>query len=96
MENSLFGSVSTFTNPMLTWDDLHRKVVSGSQSHLLMLANQLHTRKMSKGGSMEKYINKVTNLKNKLLLLGKTILDKSICQLVFNAYEEVMKALFRL
>ncbi len=40
---------------------------------------------------MEKYIDKVTNLKNKSLLLGKAILDKSICQLVFNAYEEVMK-----
>jgi hypothetical protein len=50
---------------------------------------------MSKGGSMEKYINKVINLKNKLLL-GKAILDKSICQLVFNAYEEVMRALFKL
>jgi len=50
---------------------------------------------MSKGGSMEKYIDKITNLKNKLLL-GKEISNKSICQLVFNAYKEVMKALFRL
>ncbi len=95
MANSLFGSMSTFTNPMLAWDALHRKVVSDNQSHMFMLTNQLHTRKMSKGGSMEKYIDKVTNLKNKLLL-GKAILDKSICQLVFNAYEEVMRALFKL
>jgi len=95
MANSLFGLVSTFTNPMLTWDALDCKVVSGSQSHLLMLTNELHTLKMSKGGSMEKYIDKITNLKNKLLL-GKEISNKSICQLVFNAYKEVMKALFRL
>jgi hypothetical protein len=44
---------------------------------------------------MEEYVNKVPNLKNKLLL-REIISNKSICQLVLNAFEKTMKTLLKL
>ncbi len=60
MADSLFGFVSTFTDPTLAWDALHCKFASDSQSHLLMFTNQLHMFKMLEGRSMEGYVNKAT------------------------------------
>ena len=62
----LLGFVANFNDPALAWEALHLKYSSGNQSHKLMLSNQLHALKMPEGGSMENYVNKATDIKNKL------------------------------
>jgi hypothetical protein len=54
------------------------KFALGNQSHMLMLMNQLHTLKMSKGRSMEKYVSKTMDFKNKLLVIGEVVPNRFI------------------
>ena len=96
----LLGFVANFTDPALCWEALRLKYSSGNQSHRLLLSNQLHALKMAEGSSMEDYVNRATDLKNKLLAIGDTVSDQTICQLLLNglprSYEGVVQTLSNL
>ncbi len=69
-------------------------------NRILMLTNQLHTFKMSQGGSMEECVNKTMDLENKLLAVGEVIPNIFDYQLVLNgllrSYERVIQTLSNL
>lgn len=73
------------------------KFALGNQLDLLMFMNQLHTLRMSKGKSMEEYVSKTMDLKNKLLAIGEVVPNKFIYQFVLNglpiSYEWVVQTL---
>jgi hypothetical protein len=75
----------------------HCKFAVGNQSHLLMLMNQLHTLRMSEGRSMEQYVNKTMDFKNKLLAIRGVVPNRFIYQLILNglprSYEQVVQTL---
>ncbi len=52
---------------------------------------------MSEGRSMEEYVSKTMDLKNKLLVIGRVIPNRLIYQLIFNglpkSYEQVVQTL---
>jgi hypothetical protein len=75
----------------------HCKFALGNQSQLLMLMNQLHILKKLEGRSMEEYVSKTMDLKNKLLAIGEVVPNRFIYQLILNglpqSYEQVVQTL---
>jgi hypothetical protein len=59
--------------------------------------NQLHILRMSEGRSMEKYVSKTMDFKNKLLAIGKVVPNRFIYQFVFNglprSYEQTIQTI---
>ncbi len=59
--------------------------------------NQFHTLRMSEGRSMEQYVSKTMDLKNKLLAIRGVVPNRFIYQLILNglprSYEQVVQTL---
>lgn len=73
VNDNLLGFVVDFNDRALAWDRLRAEFASGHQSQLLMLTNRLHTLKIPKGSLMEDYINKGSDVWNKLLSMEEVV-----------------------
>ena len=76
--------VAEHTDPAVAWKALKDQFNSGDQSQVLTLMSQLQSMRMQEGGSVEDYVKKVRELRNRLLNMGERITDKSLNQLVLN------------
>ena len=65
-------------------DHLKKAYASGDQSQILGLTGQLQNTRLSKGESIEDYIKKAREIKNRLGGMGEKFYDKSLAQLLLN------------
>ena len=80
----MFDTIAAFIDPALAWQALKNAYQSGDQSQVLTLTSQLHSIKLSEGGSVEDYIKKTREIRNRLTSMGETISDKTMIQIVLN------------
>ena len=59
-------SVAVHDDPTTTWTTLKNAYQSGDQSQILTLTGQLQNLKMEEGASVEDYLKRVQELKNRL------------------------------
>ena len=78
VSDDLVDTIAAFTDPAVAWQALKNAYQSGDQSQVLTLTSQLHSLKLSEGGSVEDYIKKTREIRNRLTSMGETISDKSM------------------
>jgi hypothetical protein len=66
------------------WLALTNAFQSGDQSQILGLMSQLQSIKLMEGGSVEDYVKKSRELKNRLASMGKTVTNRNLTQLILN------------
>jgi hypothetical protein len=60
---------------LLAWTTLRAAYHGGDQSQILSLTGQLQTMRLAEGTSIEEYIKKARETKNKLVSMGETFSD---------------------
>ena len=100
VSDDLVDTIAAFTDPAVAWQALKNAYQSGDQSQVLTLTSQLHSIKLSEGGSIEDYIKKTREIRNRLTSMGETISDKTMIQIVLNglprSYESTIQTLTHL
>lgn len=95
--DDLIDTVADFTDPAKAWAALKAQFASGDQSQILTLMGQLQNLKMSEGGSVEDYIKKARELRNRLSSMGEKVTDRTLNQIALNglprSYEGTIQAL---
>ena len=84
VNDDIVDMVALHADPALARVALKALFSTGDQSQILTLMSQLQTIRLSKGGSIEDYIKKARELKNRLASIGETISDRALTQLVLN------------
>ena len=87
--------VAEHTDPVVAWKALKDQFNSGDQSQVLTLMSQLQSMRMQEGGSVEDYVKKARELRNRLLNMGERITDKSLNQLVLNGLPRSFESLIQ-
>jgi hypothetical protein len=78
VHNDIIDVVATHRCPAAAWLALRNAFQSGDQSQILGLMSQLQSIKLMEGGSVEDYIKKARELKNRLASMGKTVTDRNL------------------
>ena len=84
INDDIVDIVASHAYPVHTWAALKAAFSAGDQSQILTLMSQLQTIRLSEGGSIEDYIKKARELKNRLASMGETVYDRALIQLVLN------------
>ena len=100
ISDDLIDLVARHSDPALIWKTLQEQFHGGDQSQILTLMSQLQSLKMSEGGSVEEYIKKAQELKNRLSSMGERLSDKNVNQTLLNglprSYESTIQTLIHL
>ena len=100
VSDDLVDMIAEHTNPAEAWKALKNQFESGDQSQILTLMGQLQSLKMHEGGSIEDYIKKARELKNRLGSMGEKLSDQNVNQIVLNglprSYESTIQTLTHL
>ena len=83
------------TDLAVAWKALKDQFNFGDQSQVLTLMSQLQSMRMQEGGSVEDYMKKARELRNRLLNMGERISDKSLNQLVLNGLPRSFESLIQ-
>jgi len=100
VSDDLVDLIAEYSDPALAWTALKNQFQSGDQSQILTLMSQLQSLKMNEGGSVEEYIKKARELKNKLSDMGEKLSDRNVNQIILNglprSYESTIQTLTHL
>ena len=100
ISDDLIDLVVGYSDPALIWKTLQEQFHGGDQSQILTLMSQLQSLKMSEGGSVEEYIKKARELKNRLSSMGERLSDKNVNQTLLDglprSYESTIQTLTHL
>jgi hypothetical protein len=95
--DDLVDTVAAHTDPALAWRALKDAFHSGDQGQVLGLISQLTTMRLAEGASVEDYLKRARELRNKLVSMGETVTDKTLCQLTLNglprSYESTIQTI---
>ena len=91
----LIDLIAEYTDPTAAWKALKDQFNVGDQSQILTLMGQLQSLQMYEGGSVEEYIKKARELKNRLSSMGERLMDKNINQLVLNGLPRSFESLIQ-
>ena len=84
----------------IAWKALKEQFNSGDQSQILTIMGQLQTLRMNEGDSIEDYVKKARELKNRLHSMGERITDQNVNQMVMNglprSFESIIQTLIHL
>ena len=79
------------------WKTLKQQFHLGDQSQILTLMSQLQLLKLTKGGTVDEYLKKARELKNRLGNMGEKLSDRNVNQIVLNglprSYESTIQTL---
>jgi hypothetical protein len=78
VNNDIVDLVAVHTDPADAWSALKNAFQSGDQFQILTLTSQLQTMRLAEGGSVEEYIKKAREIKNRLVSMGESVGDKSM------------------
>jgi len=84
VSDDLVDMIGEFSEPALPWKALKDQFQSGDQSQILTLMSQLQSLKTNEGGSIEEYIKKARELKNRLNGMGEKLSDRNVNQIILN------------
>ena len=93
--DDLIDLIAEYTDPTVAWKALKDQFNVGDQSQILTLMGQLQSLRMHEGGSVEEYIKKAQELKNRLSSMGERLMDKNINQLVLNGLPRFFESLIQ-
>lgn len=95
--DDLVGTVADYTDPSDAWNALKMMFSSGDLSQVLTLTTQLQTMKLAEGASVEDYIKRARELKNRLKSMGEKIEDRQLNRMVLTglprSYQSVVQTL---
>jgi hypothetical protein len=78
VHNDIIDVVAAHRCPTAAWLALRNAFQFGDQSQILGLMSQLQSIKLMEGGSVEDYIKKARELKNRLASMGETVIDRNL------------------
>jgi hypothetical protein len=78
MHNDIIDIVVAHRCPVAAWLALRNAFQFGNQSQILGSMSQLQSIKLMEGRSVEDYIKKARELKNRLASMGKTVTDRNL------------------
>ena len=84
VNDDLVDMVATHADPALAWAALKAAFSAGDQNQILTLMGQLQTIRLTEGGSLEDYLKKARELKNRLVSMEEIVSDRALTQLVLN------------
>ena len=93
--DDLIDLIVEYTDPAAAWKVLKDQFNAGDQSQILTLMGQLQSLRMHEGGSVEEYIKKARELKNRLSSMDERLTDRNINQLVLNGLPRSFKSLIQ-
>lgn len=100
VSDDLVDMIAEHSDPAKAWKTLKDQFHSGDQSQILTLMGQLQTLKMNEGGSVEDYLKRARELKNRLGSMGEKLSDRNVNQIVLNglprSYEGTIQTLTHL
>lgn len=100
VSDDLVDTVTGHTDPSEAWNAPKEEFASGDHSHVLTLVSQLQTLKLSEGSSVEDYVRRARELKNRLASMGERLSDKHLNQVVLNglprSFESIVQTLTHL
>ena len=100
VSDDLVDMIAEFSDPALAWKALKEQFQSGDQSQILTLMSQMQAPKMNEGGSIEEYLKRTRELKNKLANMGEKLTDRNVNQIILNgmprSYESTVQTLTHL
>ena len=95
--DDMVDTIASHTDPALAWKALKDAFHSRDQGQVLGLISQLTTMRLTKGASIEDYLKRARELRNKLVSMGETVTDKTLCQLTLNglprSYESTIQTI---
>ena len=95
--DNLVDIVAIHIDPTLAWKALKDVFHSGDQGQVLGLISQLTTMRLTEGAPVEDYLKRARELRNKLVNMGETVIDKTLCQLTLNglprSYESTIQTI---
>ena len=98
--DDLVDLVAEHIDPAIAWKALKEQFNSGDQSQILTIMGQLQTLRMNEGDSIEDYVKKARELKNRLHNMGERITDRNVNQMVMNklprSFESIIQTLTHL
>ena len=98
--DDLVDLVAEHIDPAIAWKALKEQFNSGDQSQILTIMGQLQTLRMNEGDSIEDYVKKARELKNRLHSMGERITDRNVNQMVMNglprSFESIIQTLTHL
>ena len=98
--DDLVDLVAEHIDPAIAWKALKEQFNSGDQSQILTIMGQLQTLRMNEGDSIEEYVKKTRELKNRLHSMGERITDRNVNQMVMNglprSFESIIQMLTHL
>ena len=100
VSDDLVDLVADHSDPAQAWKVLKDQFHLGDQSQILTLMGQLQSLKMKEDGSVEEYIKRARELKNRLGNMGEKLSDRNVNQMVLNglprSYEGTIQTLTHL
>ena len=100
VSDDIVDLIQDHTDPAIIWKELKELYAAGDKPQKLMLKAQLNSLKMEEGGSVDEYLKKARELRNRLTAMGEKIPDSDLNGIVLNglplSYESMVMTLAHL
>lgn len=93
--DNLIDLIAEHTNPTAAWKAFKDQFNARDQSQILTVMGQLQSLCMTEESSIEDYIKKARELKNRLSNMGERLVDRNINQIVMNGLPRSCESLIQ-